>query len=171
ARAADPEQPKSAILQVIYRIRFRYFVVLVTVLVAALALTLPRVPYPHPTDGRPDVPVKVTGHQWYWDIKPQGDGSLAHTEGTVVYLAKDALVEFQVTAADVNHGFGLYDEAGHLLAQTQAMPAYVNRLLYRFTRPGTYRILCLEYCGIAHHAMTSTIEVGGESNTTQDTAP
>ncbi|MGH8399001.1 MAG: hypothetical protein ACRETA_12285, partial [Gammaproteobacteria bacterium] len=68
-------------------------------------------------------------------------------------------VEFRVTAADVNHGFAIYDNLGVLLAQTQAMPGYVNRLYFRFPKPGTYHILCLEYCGVGHLIMHANIEV------------
>ena len=41
----------------------------------------------------------------------------------------------------------------------QAMPGYVNRLQYTFTAPGTYRILCLEYCGLVHHQMMTDLVV------------
>jgi cytochrome c oxidase subunit II len=69
-------------------------------------------------------------------------------------------VEFHVTSADVNHDFAIYDPGMHVVAQTQAMPGYTNKLDYTFSKPGTYKILCLEYCGIAHHNMMSEIKVG-----------
>jgi cytochrome c oxidase subunit II len=69
-------------------------------------------------------------------------------------------VEFHVTSADINHGFALYDPEMHLVAQTQAMPGYTNKLNYTFSRAGTYKVLCLEYCGIAHHNMIAEIKVG-----------
>jgi cytochrome c oxidase subunit 2 len=28
-----------------------------------------------------------------------------------------------------------------------------SSLIHTFTEPGTYTVRCLEYCGIAHHAM------------------
>ena len=46
-----------------------------------------------------------------------------------------------------------------MVAQTQAMPGYVNRLQYTFATPGTYHILCLEYCGLVHHAMMTDLVV------------
>ncbi len=39
------------------------------------------------------------------------------------------------------------------------MPDYTNRLFYTFTGPGHYYIICLEYCGVAHHVMNSEFEV------------
>ena len=56
---------------------------------------------------------------------------------------------------DVNHGFAIYAADGRIVTQTQAMPGFVNRLVYRLLEPGRYRVLCLEYCGLAHHGMTA----------------
>lgn len=74
-------------------------------------------------------------------------------------LAAGSLVEFRVTALDVNHGFGLYGPNRQIVAQVQAMPGYVNRLLVRFDEPGFYKVLCLEYCAAGHHLMQSSITV------------
>ena len=46
-----------------------------------------------------------------------------------------------------------------IVAQTQAMPGYVNVLRYTFKEPGTYQVLCLEYCGVEHHDMKTEINV------------
>jgi heme/copper-type cytochrome/quinol oxidase subunit 2 len=32
-------------------------------------------------------------------------------------------------------------------------------LRYTFTEPGVYQVLCLEYCGLAHHEMNGQIKV------------
>ena len=90
--------------------------------------------------------VEVVGHQWYWEI-----GS---TRFTV-----DESVIFRVTSADVNHAFAIYDSDLRVIAQTQAMPGYFNGLRVRFPRPGQYRVLCLEYCGLVHHSMLATLDV------------
>jgi cytochrome c oxidase subunit 2 len=94
----------------------------------------------------PDVVVRAVGHQWRWQLD----------RDTV--RAGD-LVEFQVSAEDVNHGFAIYRGKHQLVAQTQSMPGYVNKLQVRFAEPGDYEVLCLEYCGIAHHGMRATIRV------------
>lgn len=98
--------------------------------------------------GPPAVTIEVRARQWAWD--------LSRAE-----IPANQPVEFAVTAVDVNHGFGIYSPSGRLVAQVQAMPAYVNRLLVSFSEPGTYTIRCLEYCGIPHHGMVATFEVGG----------
>ncbi|WP_415893062.1 hypothetical protein ACMXYN_00785 [Neptuniibacter sp. PT8_73] len=130
-----------------YSIRAKWFLFLVVFGVGVTATTL--LPYPLPpqfsaTDGAS--PVNVIGQQWYWTIDD--------TEYDV-----GETIEFRVTSADSTHGFGIYDESGTLLTQTQAMPKYTNRLVYTFDKPGTYKVLCLEYCGLAHHAMTAQLTV------------
>lgn len=96
--------------------------------------------------GPPSVTVAVTGAQWSW--------TLSRTR-----IPMRVPVEFAVSARDVNHDFGLYDPRGRLLTQVQAMPGYTNRLVYVFPAPGTYTVRCLEYCGLAHHMMTTSITV------------
>lgn len=68
-------------------------------------------------------------------------------------------VVFDVTSRDVNHGFAIYDPAGRLVGQVQAMPDYVNHLPFVFRVRGHYTVRCLEYCGIAHAAMQGGFEV------------
>lgn len=96
----------------------------------------------HPYRAAEEMPqiVNVTSAQWYWDFDREE-------------VITGTPVEFRVSSIDVNHGFGLYDPGGRLVVQVQAMPGYVNRLVHTFTEPGTYRVLCLEYCGLAHHDM------------------
>ena len=93
--------------------------------------------------------VDVEGRQWFWQ--------LSDTQATV----GDTVV-FRVTSPDVNHGLGVYDESLVLLGQTQVMPGYTNSLKMRFEKPGTYKLLCMEYCGLAHHAMISDFHVVAE---------
>lgn len=90
--------------------------------------------------------VDVSAHMWYWQIKP-------------TTIQTGSSVEFRVTSGDVNHGFGLYAPDGHIVIQTQAMPGYTNKLLYTFTEPGTYTVQCLEYCGVGHAPMRTTLKV------------
>ncbi|HZW25466.1 MAG TPA: cytochrome C oxidase subunit II [Gallionella sp.] len=92
------------------------------------------------------VEVQAKGYQWYWEI--------SRTE-----LPVGRQIEFQVTSADVNHGFAIYGPDMKIVTQTQAMPGVTNVLRHTFEQPGTYRILCLEYCGVAHHSMMTELHV------------
>ena len=96
--------------------------------------------------GTPRVQVAVTGIQWTWEVAGPR-------------IPAGVPVEFAVRSADVNHDFAIYDPHGRLLAQVQAMPGYTNHLVYVFPEPGTYTIRCLEYCGLGHHQMTTSLAV------------
>jgi cytochrome c oxidase subunit 2 len=95
---------------------------------------------------KPDVVIRATAHQWRWQL-----------DRDTVRVGE--LVEFEVTASDVNHGMAIYQNKTRMIAQAQAMPGYVNKLQVRFTEPGDYEVLCLEYCGLAHHGMRAVIKV------------
>lgn len=130
-----------------YRLRTRLFWALLLIGTPTIGYTLLDLPYAASEKvGADALRVEAVAHQWYW--------TLSHQEAAV-----GQPVVFEIQSADVNHGFGIYDENLRLLAQTQAMPGYTNRLVHVFEQPGTYRILCLEYCGIAHHAMDAQFHV------------
>ena len=88
----------------------------------------------------------MDGRQWFWNI--------SKTE-----FVKGDTVVFNVTASDVTHGLGVYDPNLRMLTQTQAMPGYSNALEITFDESGDYKLMCMEYCGLAHHAMVTAITV------------
>ena len=132
-----------------YGVRGKWFLFLITLGLVITYFSLS--PFPIP-DQKKDYPandhqvVKVGAYQWYWTMTPD-----------TVEAGKP--VAFLVTGEDVNHGFGIYDENLKLVGQTQAMPGYTNKLVHVFDKPGKYKILCLEYCGLAHHAMITELTV------------
>jgi cytochrome c oxidase subunit II len=68
-------------------------------------------------------------------------------------------VEFRLRSVDVNHSFGVYDPDGKLVFQVQVQPDFEQRAVETFDTPGTYEILCLEYCGVLHHGMVGSFTV------------
>jgi len=146
--ASKQAEPYSQIQEKSYSLRVKFFWVLAITGVIITVTTTLDLPYAA-TRGAIDeaaVTVNVEGRQWYWAI----DDNTFKVGDTVV---------FNVTAADVNHGLGIYNEQMRMLGQTQAMPGYTNSLQLTFEKPGTYPLLCLEYCGLAHHAMVSEIVI------------
>jgi cytochrome c oxidase subunit 2 len=137
----------------VYRVRRHYATALVAGLAVVLVLTLARTPYAG-ADDTPARRIDAVGWMWAWDFQVDGASASLPLEVPV-----RELVEFAVTSMDVNHGFGIYDLEGRLIAQTQAMPGYVNHLRVRFDKPGTYHVLCLEYCGLGHAVMMTEILV------------
>ena len=121
--------------------------VVVALLLGLLLATIFAVPYGKGAgDARTTVDVK--GAQFAWEINPQT-------------IPAGEPVEFRIEAADVNHGFGVYDPDHTFVFQVQAMPGRVQRITHTFERPGTYEVLCLEFCGVLHHRMIGRFEVRG----------
>lgn len=140
----EPPQTQAAVTSTGYRLRKGWLWALAAAALVALAVSLPSFPY-----GKP---ATLSG-QHFSVIATQYSFALP----SVVPPGKN--VVFDVTSRDVNHGFGIYDPRGHLVAQVQAMPDYVNHLPLRFSVKGRYVVRCLEYCGIAHAAMQGAFEV------------
>jgi cytochrome c oxidase subunit 2 len=119
-------------------------VLLLALLVSTIWLT------PYGDEGKAAIPgtrvVEVTGAQFAWTVRP----------GRV---RAGVPIEFRIRAADVNHAFGLYDPDDRLVFQVQAMPDKLQKEFATLTKPGVYRIICLEYCGVAHHVMLSRLVV------------
>lgn len=129
-----------------YGVRALVFWLLIVAGIGVAWLTLRDLPnLAHARTDSPQI-VNAVGYQWYWEFDRES-------------VTSGQPVEFRVTSADVNHGFGIYDADLQMVAQVQAMPGYVNRLVHVFDQPGTYQILCLEYCGVAHHVMVTELEV------------
>ena len=131
------------------RLRLRLLAAFGVLALLLFAVTLHAYPYPRFRTEALGVPVDtvgVLGAQWGWSL-----------DRTTV--PAHVPVEFVVRSKDVNHDFAVYNAGGTLLVQVQAMPGYANRLIYRFDRPGTYTVRCLEYCGMFHHIMLTTFTV------------
>jgi cytochrome c oxidase subunit 2 len=122
-----------------------WFVVALGILVAGLGATIPFVPYGE-SAGAGKQGVGIVASQFAWRIEPST-------------VRVGLPVEFEFRATDVNHAFGLYDKDDILLLQVQVAPDHVQKAVYTFEEAGTYRVLCLEFCGAGHHVMESTIEV------------
>ena len=143
-----------------YKMRDRYFFGLIAVLIIFLFMSLRFLPYPR-FQGNPELEVTVVGMQWAWKMAPgiSNKSPEEFTGANEINLPTNKRIEFIVTSSDVNHDFGIYNDKGVLIAQTQAMPGYHNKLQYEFSQRGDYFILCLEYCGLAHSFMMGTLHV------------
>jgi cytochrome c oxidase subunit 2 len=137
------------VIESAYRLRTWLLLIAVLILIWGNYKTLAHLPYVSSRSPQAAAAVtrsNVVAEQWSWSIKPD-------------HFVVGQTAEFHVTSKDVNHGFAIYDPNMRIVAQTQAMPGYTNVLRYTFTEAGTYRVLCLEYCGAAHHVMAAGIKV------------
>jgi cytochrome c oxidase subunit 2 len=131
-----------------YKVRTTYGIILVVFMLVVTIYTLRELPYDRPVYGEGINPTIV-------DVEALQFGFImSETEFKV-----GEPIEFHVMSGDVNHGFGIYDEDMILVAQSQAMPGYTNKVYITFDEPGIYEVLCLEYCGLGHHVMMEKFEV------------
>lgn len=144
ARSAGSTASADVVASSAARWRMIVLWTLVLLFVPVIGYSLTKLPYPASASPANVVVVEATGQQWAWSVRPD-----------TVPVGK--AIEIRVTGADVNHGFGLYDPNNRLITQTQAMPGFTNVIRHTFAAPGTYRVLCLEYCGLGHHTMFSQI--------------
>ena len=143
--AHGPAVEQSAIQNQGYRLRRIWFRGLAATAVFAFILSLPAFPYRTRSQLASSQHYPVTALQFAF-VMPTA-------------LPVNTPIVLDVTAIDVNHGVGIYDPDGRIVAQVQAMPGYTNSLSLMLKKPGQYVVLCLEYCGIAHHLMRAGFEV------------
>lgn len=117
----------------------------------------------------PDMTIKVTGRQWYWDYEyPDHDGiafssymiqdadidaskgqlRLLSTDNPVV-LPVDTNIQILTTAGDVIHSWAMPAFGIKL----DAVPGRTNETWVRIEKPGVYYGQCSELCGKDHSYM------------------
>lgn len=144
ALASRKDEPYEKVTKVGYFLR-RYWLILLIVL-ATVQVSISTVFMPYAKSATPDVVIKVTGYQFNWSIDTPR-------------VKAGSLAQFNVSTSDVNHGIGLYNPSGELLASVQAMPGYTNKFQVKLDQPGKYLVACMEYCGLGHHKMLKNLEV------------
>ena len=123
---------------------------------------------------KPDLTVKATGNQWYWNYSYPDNGGItfdslilpeekAKAVGKPYRLGVDnplvvpvgKVVRVLVTGADVIHDFA--NPAFGL--KTDAIPGRVNETWFKARKPGVYYGQCSELCGVDHAFMPIEIDV------------
>ena len=98
-------------------------------------------------------------------IQPTGDDAylgamrFAWVPNTLV-LEAGKPYRLHLSSRDVNHGFSIHRSGEpSQKANFQVVPGYEYVLSMTFTEPGTYDLVCQEYCGIGHQFMMGKILV------------
>jgi cytochrome c oxidase subunit 2 len=124
----------------------------------------------------PDVTIKATGAQWYWNYEYPDEGIefasimlqpdeleaygyepedyLLATDTRVV-VPVNAVVHVLVTANDVIHAWTIPSFGSKI----DAMPGRINETWFQATEPGVYFGQCSELCGINHAYMPIVVQV------------
>ncbi len=93
--------------------------------------------------------VYVTGKQWMWRFAyPDGRGSIG-----VLYIPAGRPIKAVVTSRDVIHSFYIPE----FRIKQDAVPGRYTTVWFQAVRPGTYQILCAEYCGTGHSTMRAEV--------------
>jgi cytochrome c oxidase subunit II len=64
-------------------------------------------------------------------------------------------MDIYLSSQDVVHGFHIEKKGINMMA----IPGAINKITTRFDKPGTYSIVCHEYCGVGHENMSTDIIV------------
>lgn len=76
-----------------------------------------------------------------------------------IYIPLGSEVDFYVTSKDVVHGFNIAEKNVNLMA----VYGNINKTTVKFDKPGIYKIICHEYCGVAHQSMQAQVIVNDPS--------
>ena len=142
-RGRGPEQATD--VQALRETERTWFVAVVVLLAAVLFATIFFIPYGRSASSDAQV-VNVQALQFAWVLP-----------STPIKAGRQ--VEFRLTSKDVNHSFAVYTSSGELLFQVQVMPGETQKYVYTFSKPGLYRVVCLEYCGVGHDQMQTGLRV------------
>jgi len=123
----------------------------------------------------PEMTVKVTGHQWYWqytypdhgdidfdsnmiadkDLKPeQWPNRLLEVDNQMV-VPVDTNIRIISTAADVLHSWAVPS----LGVKKDSVPGRLNETWFKATKEGVYYGQCSEICGVGHAFMPIAVNV------------
>jgi cytochrome c oxidase subunit 2 len=101
-----------------------------------------------PTD---TMDVYVTAKQWMWKFAyPDGHHTIAK-----LYVPAGRPVKLIMTSRDVIHSFYVRE----FRVKQDVLPGRYTTLWFTAHTPGTYRILCAEYCGAGHSTMRGEVVV------------
>ena len=123
---------------------------------------------------KPDLTIKATGHQWYWEYTYPDQGGFSYDSvmlsdaeaakaGTPRLLDVDnrvvvpagAVVKVLTTGADVIHAWSVPS----LWVQMDAVPGRINETWFKVDKAGVYYGQCFQLCGTKHGFMPIAVEV------------
>src|SRR3954469_10159078 len=99
---------------------------------------------------KPVVTIKVTGLQWWWDVRYETDSpDQIVTTANEIYVPVGKPVAVRLAANDVIHSFWV----PNLMGKLDLIPGQENELQFIASRSGVYRGQCAEFCGWQHAHM------------------
>lgn len=108
--------------------------------------------------------IDVTGQKWKWSFVYKGDPFDATMRTMNLHLIKDQPYRLTMISPDVIHS--MYIPAFRV--KQDCVPGRYNRLWFRPTMAGTFRVYCTEYCGDEHSLMVAWVTVYEDANAWRD---
>jgi len=124
------------------------FVVFVGVNLASLKF-MPTIASAHAATTRTDIQnIDLSAKSWAYELSSRE-------------IEAGRPVRFSGRSTDTMHGFAVYHPDGRMLFTMMLMPGLSKptSLVHTFKEPGKYKVRCLEYCGVAHHAMQDELTI------------
>jgi cytochrome c oxidase subunit 2 len=104
--------------------------------------------YRQPTDG---MEVYVVGKQWMWKLQHE----TGQREINELHVPVGRKVKLTMTTEDVIHNFAI----PAFRTKSDVVPGRYTNIWFEATKPGKYRIQCMEYCGLNHSGMGGWVYV------------
>lgn len=130
--------------------------VLLALLVYALAMGERLIARPL---AQPPLQVEVEARMWMWEFSYPGTAGASSTFDRL-HIPAGRPVDLVVTSTDVIHSFWVPRLGGKI----DAVPGHRNVIRLEADRPGIYRGICSEYCGIGHAEMDFAVVVHEEGD-------
>jgi cytochrome c oxidase subunit 2 len=103
--------------------------------------------YPDP---RPSLTIRVTGHQWWWEVEYLMPDPTQHFKtANEIHIPVGTPVRLVLTSADVIHSFWV----PRLQGKIDLIPGDTNEVRLMARTPDEYRGQCQEFCGAQHAHM------------------
>lgn len=90
--------------------------------------------------------LRINGHRWWWEVEYP---DLGITTANQIYVPVGQAVKIELTSNDVIHSFWV----PQLQFKRDLIPGQTNTVWLQADKPGIYRGLCAEYCGLQHAQM------------------
>jgi cytochrome c oxidase subunit 2 len=100
------------------------------------------------------VTVKITGHQWWWEVQYQADSPhLSFLTANEIQVPVGRPVTVELESADVIHSFWVPSLTGKM----DLITGQKNSIQFTAKTAGVYRGQCAEFCGVQHAHMAFTV--------------
>lgn len=93
-----------------------------------------------------ELTVRVVGHMWWWEVHYPDQQIIIANE---IYIPVGQPVRVELISADVVHSLWVPNLQGKM----DLLPDKTNVTWLQSDRPGTFRGICAEYCGVQHAQM------------------